>query len=295
MAKKKVLTISPDRRKEMIDKNDLDLSVRSQCECLCICRSSLYYHAVSKQECEFEQMVISEYEIQPGGYRNIWQRLKLKGVKIGRDRVYMIMKENGLKGFHPRFRKPNTSAANKKHSVYKYLLKDLEIAKANQAWSTDITYIRTPHGFMYFTAIMDISSRCILSWKLSNTMETDFCIRTLNEALMDYGKPQIFNTDQGTQYTSHDFTNRLKENDIQISMTGKGRCLDNVFIERFWWSLKHECLHHYEYKTAGGLRTVIDTYIDYYNHGRPHSSLGYQTPSVRYSSTLTSKNQRITA
>ena len=212
----------------MIDYHEKDLSVRKQCNILGICRSTLYYKSNPAKQIDEEKWILDEYSEQPGGSRSIWQRLKRKGIEIGRDRVRKIMQKHKLKGYHPSFRKPRTTIPNKEHKIYSYLLRDKEISQANEVWCSDITYIPTSKGFVYLTAVMDWSSRYILSWKLSNTMDADFCIQALETSLSLYGTPEVFNSDQGSQYTSRKFTQVLKENDVAISMNGKGSWVDNL-------------------------------------------------------------------
>ena len=213
------------------------------------------------------------------GSRTMVDRLLDKGYKVNRKRVQRLMQLMGIEAIYS---KPKTSLRNKKHKVYPYLLKDLEINKANQVWVTDITYIPMQRGFCYLTAIMDLFSRKILTWKLSNTLDNRFCIAALNEALDKYPRPQIFNSDQGSQYTSNEFTTILKENNIQISMDSKGRWVDNVFIERFWRSLKYEEVYIRAYHIIPEAKYYLNIYINDYNQARRHSSLNRQTPDTVY-------------
>lgn len=268
----------------MIDSREKRLSVRRQCDLLGICRSSLYYQTNADKEIDGEKLVLHEYSAQPGGILSIWHRLKRKGIHIGRDKVQKIMRKLKLRGYHPSFRKPRTTVPNKEHERYPYLLRDRKISQTNEVWCSDITYIPTSRGFMYLTAVMDWSSRYILSWTLSNTMDAEFCVQTLESSLDLYGTPEVFNSDQGSQYTSKKFTQVLKEKGIAISMNGKGSWLDNVAIERFWWTLKNEYLNYLEYENVGELKAAIHGYIEYYNHARPHQGLGYQTPYESYRS-----------
>jgi len=185
----------------------------------------------------------------------------------------------GLEAIYP---KPRTSIPNKQHEVYPYLLKDVEITRANQVWSTDITYIRLKHGFAYLVAVMDWYSRKVLSWRLSNTMDTGFCLEALDEAFMFYGKPDVFNSDQGSQFTSSEFIDRLKGKTISISMTGKGRALDNVFVERLWRTVKYGNVYIKGYETIPEAVKGLEEYFEYYNGRRPHSSLGDKCPDMVY-------------
>jgi putative transposase len=213
------------------------------------------------------------------GYRRITKELQAnKGIKINRKRVQRLMTWGGIKAIHPG---PNTSKRNKRHAVYPYLLRNVEIKRPNQTWMVDITYLRMPNGFMYLVAIIDVYSRYIVGWSLSNTLETHFCIDALKLGL-SHGIPEIINSDQGCQFTCQDWIHFLSGWDIKISMTGKGRCTDNIFIERFWRSLKREEFYLNEYKSVKELRKAICAYIEFYNLERWHQSLGYKTPASVY-------------
>jgi len=200
--------------------------------------------------------------------------LRRLGHIINPKRVWRLMRLMGIRGITPRL---NTSKPNPKHPVYPYLLKGLEITRINQVWAADITYVRLKRGFMYLVAVIDVYSRKILSWQLSNTMETQFCVESLESALKE-GKPEIFNTDQGSQFTSCSFTDVLRQHDVQISMDGKGRALDNIFMERVWRSLKYECLYLRQFETVPKLRRAIRNYVEFYNTKRLHQALDYKTP-----------------
>ena len=191
-----------------------------------------------------------------------------------------------LMGLHAIYQEPRTSAPHPQHRIYPYLLRNLAITRANQVWCTDITYIPIKRGFLYLVAIMDWQSRKVLSWRLSNTMETQFCIEALEEALTLYGVPDIFNTDQGSQFTSCEFTSVLKAHGINISMDGKGRWMDNVFIERLWRSLKYECVYLHALENGGQARQQISTWLKHYNQTRPHSTFDGQTPNEVYDFSL---------
>lgn len=205
--------------------------------------------------------------------------LRRLGHLINPKRVSRLMRLMGLRGIIARL---NTSKPNPKHPIYPYLLRGLDIIRPNQVWGADITYVRLKRGFMYLVAIIDIYSRKIVSWQLSNTLDTEFCVESLENALQE-AKPEIFNTDQGSQFTSYAFTDVLKSNDIRISMDGKGRALDNVFMERFWRSIKYECLYLKQFETVSDLRQAIRQYVAFYNHRRFHQSLDYKTPQEVYS------------
>ncbi len=213
------------------------------------------------------------------GYRKIAKVLEKHG--ITRKQVRRIMQSLGLKAIVPR---PNTSKRNKEHKIYPYLLKNKLISFPNQVWATDITYIKVNGGYVYLAAILDLFSRKVLSWRLSNTMETSFCIEALEEALHKYGCPAIFNTDQGSQFTSEAFTGVLKKHDIRISMDSKGRALDNIYVERLWRSFKYEDLYIKNYENMAELKKGVKKYFHFYNTERFHQSLNYETPSEIYHS-----------
>lgn len=265
----------------MIDKES-ELSVVKQCQLLKVNRSSLYYEAVVVSDENLALMrVIDELTLERPylGSRSMVDRLSDKGFVINRKRVQRLMRLMGIEAIYP---KPKTSMRNKQHRIYPYLLRDLVITKVNQVWVTDITYIPMARGFCYLVAIMDLFSRKILSWRLSNTLDTRFCTEALEHALNNYPKPEIFNTDQGAQFTSQDFTSILKQHDIHISMDGKGRWVDNVFIERFWRSLKYEEVYLRAYSDLKEAKHFISLYIYDYNQTRRHSSLDRQTPNQVY-------------
>jgi putative transposase len=198
---------------------------------------------------------------------------------VGRKRIRRLMHKMGLA---PIFQKPKTSTPCREHKIYPYLLKDLAIDKPNRVWCADVTYIQMKRGFLYLVAVMDWASRKVLAWRLSNTMDADFCVAALEEAIARYGAPEIFNTDQGAQFTSFAFTSMLRDHGIRISMDGKGRWMDNVFIERLWRSLKYECVYLDAFETSSQARAGIGGWIDYYNTRRPHSALGGRTPGEAY-------------
>jgi putative transposase len=198
---------------------------------------------------------------------------------VGRRHVRTLMRQMAIEAI---YRRPNTSKPAPGHRIYPYLLRGLAITRPNQVWAMDITYIPMARGFVYLAAVVDWFSRRVLAWKLSITMDVSFCIEALEEALSNYGKPEIFNTDQGSQFTSEAFTGRLKKEGIQISMDGKGRWCDNVFVERLWRSLKYEEVYLHAYESVSETRTKIGRYIEFYNERRPHSSLKAQTPDQVY-------------
>ena len=213
------------------------------------------------------------------GSRRMTHVLTQEGVQVSRHRVRRLMRLMGIQAIHP---KPRTSINNPEHKVYPYLLRNLPIKQPNQVWCSDITYVPMKQGFMYLTAIMDWYSRKVLSWRLSNTLDTSFCVESLEEALHTYGKPKIFNTDQGAQYTSDDFINVLKKQKIKISMDGKGRWMDNVMIERLWRSVKYECLYLEEFDSIKALRNTLKNWFNFYNEERPHATFDGRCPNDVY-------------
>jgi putative transposase len=266
----------------MIDVDDNTLSIRRQCELLRVSRSGLYYEPVPTDAEELTVMRrIDELHLKHPFYgsRRILHVLKTEGREINRKRVQRLMQLMGLEGIAP---KPNTSRPEPEHTRYPYLLRNLEIYRVDQVWATDITYIPLAQGFCYLVAIMDWHSRRVLSWRLSNTLDASFCVEALQEALWRFGQPEIFNTDQGAQFTADAFTNVLRERGIKISMDGKGRCIDNVFVERLWRSLKYEEVYLHAYDDVAQARAGIGRYFDFYNLERPHQALGYQTPDSFY-------------
>ncbi len=257
-------------------------SVRRQCELLRLSRSGLYYEPVPTSAEELALMRrIDELHLKHPFYgsRKISFELRREGLAANRKRVQRLMRLMGLEAMVP---KPKTSEPHPEHVVYPYLLRGLTISKANQVWATDITYIPMKAGFVYLVAIMDWYSRRVLSWRLSNTLDSSFCVDALEEALANFPQPDIFNTDQGAQFTADAFTNVLRKRSIAISMDGKGRCLDNVFVERLWRSLKYEEVYLYAYDGVPEARAGIGRYLTFYNEQRPHQALGYQTPDAFY-------------
>ena len=241
----------------------------------------MYYQPVSDDEDEYYKLLIfEEYKGCPFyGYRKITEALRRKGYWVNRKRVYRLMREMGIKAIYP---KPNLSKPAPGHEIYPYLLRGLAIDHSNQVWATDITYIRLQGGFVYLAAIIDLYSRKVLSWALSNTLDVQFCLDALEDALMNYGKPEIFNSDQGSQFTSKKFTDILKEHEILISMDGKGRAQDNIYVERLWRSLKYEDIYLKEYNTVPECRAGIKRYFEFFNQERFHQSLDYLTPDEIY-------------
>jgi len=268
----------------MIDR-DHPLPLTRQSEILKLSRSSLYYEAVPVSDRDLELMrLIDEIHLKYPymGSRSIRDQLEDRGHEIGRQHVSTLMKKMGIAAM---YRKPKTSKPHPDHKVYPYLLRGLEITKANHVWAADITYLPMARGFCYLVAIMDWASRKVLSWRLSNTLDASFCVEALQEALQKYGTPEIFNTDQGSQFTSDDFTKILRDRGISISMDGKGRWMDNVFIERLWWSVKYQDVYLKAYESIAEARNGLKEYFEFYNRRR-HQSLDRRTPDDVYWSTL---------
>lgn len=265
----------------MIDKED-ELPLTRQCEILDLSRSGIYYMPtpVSSEDMELMRQIDEIHLIYPFyGSRKIRNELWSKGYDIGRDRVRRLMRKMGVEALYV---KPRLSLANLGHIKYPYLLRGLEITRTNHVWATDITYIPMAKGFCYLVAIMDWASRMVLSWRLSNTLDSAFCTDALEEAIAKYGCPEIFNTDQGSQFTSESFTNTLHSNSIAISMDGKGRWMDNVFIERLWKSVKYEDIYLKAYASMAEVRNGLASYFQFYNEKRWHNSFDKKTPDMVY-------------
>ena len=270
----------------MIDRACYKLSIARQCELLGLSRSGFYYEprGESPENLALMRRIDALFlECPFFGSRQMAKALQREGCLAGRHRVRRLMR---LMGLCTVYQKPRTSGPHPDHKVYPYLLRGLAITRANHVWCADITYIAMRRGFLYLVAIMDWHTRRVLSWELSNTMEADFCVRALKKALAAHGQPEIFNTDQGSQFTSSDFTGVLKARDIKISMDGKGRWMDNIFIERLWRSLKYECVYLNAFETGSQARAGIGRWIDFYNHRRPHSAHGVRTPAEAYAQSL---------
>jgi len=269
----------------MIDRTH-DLPVSRQCQILSLARSTAYYRRQEPSEAELALMRrIDELHLDYpfAGSRMLRDLLKVEGHQIGRKRVARLMKKMGIEAI---YKKPNTSRRHASHPVYPYLLRHLAITRPNQVWAADITYIPMRRGFVYLFAVMDWTSRRVLAWRLSNTLTTDFCIEAVQEAIMRYGVPEIFNTDQGSQFTSLEFTELLKQHGIAISMDGKGCWRDNVFVERLWKSIKYEEVYLRAYDTVGAAKAGIGNYLTFYNGRRPHSTLDGRTPDAFYFANL---------
>ena len=260
------------------------LSIQRQCTLLGIARSS-YYHSLSPQTESVENLAIMlemdklYLEFPYYGARRMLVHLPDRYNHVNIKRIRRLMRLMGLKAIYP---EPKTTVANKEHQKYPYLLRNVKITHPNHVWSTDITYVPMPNGFMYLCAVMDWYSRMILSWSISNTMTVDFCVEVLEDALSHYPKPAIFNSDQGSQFTSNRFTKVLKDNDIQISMDGVRRAIDNVYIERFWRDIKYNCIYLHAFDTVPMLYEGIEDYVFKHCYRQKHSSLGYQFPATIY-------------
>lgn len=265
----------------MIETDHPVLSISRQCELVGLPRSVFYYQPAKADEENLRLMeeVDRLYLKHPFyGSRKMTQVLKAQGYQVNRKRIQRLYQLMGIQAIGP---KPNTSKPIQGHKVYPYLLRDLKIERINQVWATDLTYIPMPTGFMYLMAVVDLYSRKVISWGLSNSMDTAFCCRVLQEALQT-GTPQIFNTDQGSQFTSDAFTNILKKNNIQISMDGKGRAIDNIFVERLWRTVKYEYLYLQRPESCQELYQGLKQYFLFYNQERLHQSLDYKTPESIY-------------
>ena len=271
-----------ERRREMVEASNPKLSIVRQCELLGISRSGRYYQPLGENAESLALMRLMDeayMECPYYGARQMRRHLHRLGHTVGRHRVARLMRKMGLAAI---CQKPNTSKPNKEHKIYPYLLRNLAIVRPDQVWCTDITYIPMRKGFLYLVAVMDWFSRRVLAWRVSNTMEVEFCIEALQEALLHHGTPDIFNTDQGSQFTSQAFTQVLKDAGVQTSMDGRGRWMDNVFIERLWRPVKYECVYLHAFETGQQLHAGLSSYLRHYNFSRPHSSLAGRTPNEVY-------------
>lgn len=264
----------------MIDR-ETDMSISHQCRMLQIHRSGLYYTPCveSEENLLLMRLLDEQYFITPFyGARKLTKWLQQQGYNINKKRVKRLM---NLVGWQTIYRKPNTSWKNKTHPVYPYLLKDLKIERSNQVWAIDITYIPMRKGFMYLCAIIDLRTRYVVNWNISNTMTADWCRSIVAEAIEFHGKPEILNSDQGSQFTSDEYTS-LFDDEMKISMDGKGRCIDNIFIERLWKSVKYECVYLHAFEDGARLYEGLGQYFSFYNNERMHQSLDYKTPASQY-------------
>jgi putative transposase len=269
----------------MIDRSH-ELPLSRQAMLLQLSRSSLYYAPQPVPEAELaimRRIDVLHLDYPFAGSRMLRDLLRGEGVDIGREMVRTMTRRMGIEAL---YRRPNTSKPSPGHQIYPYLLRGLTVERANQVWAMDITYIPMARGFVYLAAVVDWFSRRVLAWRVSITLEVDFCLEVVEEALARHGKPEIFNTDQGSQFTSTDFTGLLRENKIAISMDGRGAWRDNVFVERLWRSVKYEEVYLRAYGTVAEARRLIGQYLDFFNHKRPHSSLGARTPDHVYFGSL---------
>jgi putative transposase len=265
----------------LVEPSHPELSVRRQCELLGLNRSSLYYQPASEtpENLRLMRLIDQEYTAHPFlGSRRLTRWLVQQGEAVNRKRVQRLMRLMGLEAIHP---KPKLRGGGRGHRIYPYLLRKVSVERPDQVWSTDITYVPLGGGFMYLAAVIDWYSRYVIAWRLSNTLDGSFCLEMLEEALSG-GKPAVFNTDQGVQFTTEAWTGRLESAGVAVSMDGRGRCLDNVFVERLWRSVKYEDIYLRGYETVPQLRQGLGRYFPYYNEARLHQSLNYRTPAVVY-------------
>jgi putative transposase len=278
------LSVSSAKEKtSLIERTGSDLSIRRQCELLGLSRSTIYYEPRPQREESLHLMRLldEQYTQTPFyGVRRMTAWLREEGYSVNPKRVRRLLRKMGLWAIYP---EPSTSKPSPEHQVYPYLLRNVPIQEVNQVWSTDITYIRMQRGFCYLVAVIDWFSRYVLSWEVATSLEASFCVEALDRALVRGSTtPQVFNSDQGAQFTSQDFTGRLLAEDIRISMDGRGRALDNIFVERLWRSVKQEEVYIRDYQNVGEAVDALGRYFDFYNHRRLHQSLSYQTPASVY-------------
>ncbi len=267
-----------DTKRALIEREHPTLSIRRQCTLLGLNRSTLYYQPATESAFNLHLMrLIDEQYLQTPfyGWPRMTAHLRRQGYQVNSKRIRRLMQLMGLQAIYP---KPRTTVAAQDHQVYPYLLRHLEITRPNQVWSADITYVPMRRGFMYLVAVLDWFSRYVLAWQLSNTLDGLFCLEALQQAL-DCGTPEIFNTDQGVQFTASNFTSCLEAAGIRVSMDGRGRALDNIFVERLWRSVKYEDLYLRDYESVPELEVGLERYFQFYNHNRPHQSLQYRTPA----------------
>jgi putative transposase len=266
----------------MIEPDHPALPIGMQCRLLSISRSSFYYEPQGENEMNLALMLLIDKQFLETPFYGVQQmawHLRNQGFSVNVKRVRRLMR---LMGLMPIYQKPNTSKPAKGHKTYPYLLRGLRVDRPNQVWCADITYLPMKRGFLYLIAIMDWHTRKVLAWRISNTYEAEFCVEALNEAILRFGPPEIMNTDQGSQFTSFAWTDCLKRAGVKISMDGKGRCIDNIFIERLWRSLKYECVYLHAWGTGSQARAGIGRWINFYNRQRPHAAHGGQPPAVVY-------------
>jgi len=284
--------MSPTEKKVMINRNHPDLSINHQCKLVKLSRSAFYYAPVGIDSETLAVMTAIDkaFTRYPFfGSRQIAAYLRRNGIAVGRHRVRRLMRIMGLEAIYTR---PRTSQPHPAHPVYPYLLKGMIIDRPNQVWCADITFVPVRHGFLYLVAIMDWATRKVLSWRLSNTMHASFCVETLQEAIARFGPPEIMNTDQGSQFTGSGWIGTLIEAGVRVSMDGRGRCMDNIFIERLWRSLKQEAIYLEELSDGFKAQRVIRNWMAFYNTERPHSALEHRTPKEAY---WPSQNEKVAA
>ena len=278
--------MSPEKKRAMIRRDHPELSINQQCKLVRLSRSAFYYTPVGIGADTLATMkeidrVFTKYPFF--GSRQIAAYLRRDGVVVGRHRVRRLMARMGLEAIYKR---PRTSQPHPQHPVYPYLLRGMQIERPNQVWCADITFVPVRNGFLYLVAIMDWATRKVLSWRLSNTMHADFCVDALNEAIAKHGPPEVMNTDQGSQFTGSAWITTLTEAGVRVSMDGRGRYLDNIFIERLWRSLKYECVYLRDLETGIEATREIGRWINYYNEDRPHSAFDDETPMEVYAKLL---------
>jgi putative transposase len=277
-----------------VDSEACGLSIARQCELLGLPRSTYYYELATESDANLALMRrLDEQFLKTPFYgsRRMAEELSSETELVNRKRVQRLMRIMGIAAIYPQ---KKTSLPGVGHRVYPYLLRGLTVDRPRQVSCSDITYIPLRQGFMYLVAVMDWYSRYVLSWRLSNTLDTDFCVVAVEDALQQHGPPDIFNTDQGAQFTSHDFTSLLLDHQIAISMDGRGRALDNVFIERLWWSLKYEDIYLKDYESGADLYCGLERYFDFYNHHRKHQALDYRTPHEVFTASVHTTHGRQT-
>ena len=266
----------------MIDSSHSSLGIAGQCRLLNVSRSSFYYKnkPLKPEDLELMRLIDEQYLKTPcWGSRSMRNHLRRLGYRVNRKRVQRLMRIMGIKAIYPKHR---TSRPHPEHRVYPYLLRNLTIDRPGQVWTADITYIPMSRGYMYLVAVMDWHSRKVLSWRVSNSLDSDFCVDALTEALSRFGTPEIFNTDQGAQFTSQAFTNVLKNHKVAISMDGRGRVQDNIFVERLWWTLKYQYVYLWSFDNGTELRQGLRYWFEFYNHDRSHQALDGRTPDEVY-------------
>jgi putative transposase len=268
---------SAEDRRPLVEFEHPDLSIRRQCELLGLNRSTLYYEptGATPEDLRLMRLIDEQYTACPFyGSRRMTEWLTRRGEEVNRKRVQRLMRTMGLEAIYP---KPRLSAAGRGHKIYPYLLRGVKVERPDQVWSTDITYVPMSSGFMYLAAVIDWYSRYVITWRLSNTLDGGFCLEMLEDALRT-GCPEVFNTDQGVQFTAEAFTGRLLSAGVSVSMDGRGRALDNVFVERLWRTVKYEEIYLKDYEQVADCREGLGRYFPFYNHERPHQHLDYRTP-----------------